>query len=161
MTPPTFSENSSFILLVDDDKITNLLHSKLFEVCHIKSPIEVVTSGATALDFLTCKGVYAERKSPPQSGLILLDINMPVMNGWEFLEEYKKLDEKQKSKIFIVMLTSSIDPNDKQRADQCQDIKMYLYKPLTRNGLENIIHNYSLYLSGVNNDSTVDTLSNR
>lgn len=146
MSLSKFSKEISCILLIDDDKINNILHSRLLKICGIQCPVEIVTSGADALDFLTCKGHYANNKNSPQPGIILLDINMPLMNGWEFLDEFKKLDEEQKSKIFLVMLSSSIDPIDKRRADENKDIKMFLNKPLTKENLLKVVDNYSLYI---------------
>ncbi|MBA4852019.1 response regulator [Emticicia sp. BO119] len=150
MNQNDFLKEINCFLLVDDDKITNLLHTKLLKICHVQSHVEVVTSGVQAIDFLTCKGAYTSNKNFPQSGIILLDINMPVMNGWDFLDEYKKFDKITRSKFFIVMLTSSIDPSDKNKADEIEDIKMFLNKPLTKENLLSIIHNYYLYVSGMN-----------
>ena len=158
MNPTRVLEEIGCVLLVDDDKITNILHSRLLKICNIHCPVEIVTSGAKALDFLTCKGEFADYTNARQPGIILLDINMPLMNGWEFLDEYKKFDEKQKSKIFIVMLTSSIDPIDKRRADKNEDIKMFLNKPLTKENLLKVIHNYYLYISGISYDGSIETM---
>ncbi|GAB3515618.1 response regulator [Emticicia fontis] len=150
MNQNDFLKEINCFLLVDDDKITNLLHSKLLKVCNVQSHVQIVTSGLMALDFLTCKGAYTSNKNIPQSGIIFLDINMPEMNGWEFLDEYKKFDKVTRSKFFIVMLTSSIDPSDKNKADEIEDIKMFLTKPLTKGNLLSILNNYYLYESSLN-----------
>ena len=78
----------------------------------ITEKVEVATDGKEALAYLksTVNGKH------PKPDLIFLDINMPVMNGWEFLEEYKKLDAEMKANI-IVIVTSSFNPDDKKRAD--------------------------------------------
>jgi len=69
-----------------------------------------------ALEFLSKKGEYSKRIKVPSTKLILLDINMPGMNGWEFLEEYNFLPEDQKGKIVVAMLTTSLSPDDETRA---------------------------------------------
>ena len=100
------------ILLIDDDKSTNFLHKIIIEETGVSEKVEAVQSGQEALDYLERKkeGVY------PKPDLIFLDINMPGMNGWEFLEEYEKLDDNLKGEIMIMMLTTSINPDDEEKA---------------------------------------------
>ena len=88
-------EKLNCVLLIDDDESTNFLHEIIINQSKITKQVIAHQSGSSALEYLQSKmnGEY------PQPDLIFLDINMPGMNGWEFLEEYKKLEEAQQGKI--------------------------------------------------------------
>ena len=126
------------ILLIDDDKSTNFLHKIIIEETGVSEKVEAVQTGQEALDYLERKkeGVY------PRPDLIFLDINMPGMNGWEFLEEYEKLDDNLKGEIMIMMLTTSINPYDEEKAKNTKFINGFLNKPLTTEALEKIIDDH-------------------
>lgn len=115
------------ILLIDDDEATNFINEMVIKEADCTNKIITVETGTEALEFLLSK---TDGKHP-QPDLIFLDINMPQMNGWEFLEEYKKLKEHQKGKITIVMLTTSLNPDDEKRAEKIKDIDDFKNKPLT------------------------------
>tara|TARA_R110002124_G_scaffold287323_4_gene472821 strand:+ start:4326 stop:4733 length:408 start_codon:yes stop_codon:yes gene_type:complete len=123
------------ILLIDDDEPTNFLHKIIIEDSNLAEKVVAVQSGYEALEYLEKK----EDGKYPQPGIIFLDINMPAMNGWEFLERYKQLDESLKGKILVVMLTTSINPDDKKKAMGKGFVKGFLSKPLTTEMLEKII----------------------
>ena len=120
------------ILLIDDDKYTNYIHNKVITNANVNIPVYQTRSGQEALEFLTCTGRYSENATYPQPGIIFLDINMPGMNGWEFMEYYHKLAENQKARIVIAMLTSSINVHDKMHAEKNENISCFLQKPLTK-----------------------------
>ncbi len=149
MSPTEKLEQNRCILLVDDDKIINFMHKKLIKSCELPYPIEVVTSGKEALEYLTGNGNYEGMDNRLQPGILLLDINMPEMDGWGFLESYCHVDEKQKAGIFIVMLTSSIDPVDKLRAERNEDVKLFMNKPLTKGNLLKIFELYTQHISAM------------
>jgi CheY-like chemotaxis protein len=119
------------ILLVDDDDPTNFIHRKMIEFSNVEAHIQVTTSATEALEYLTSSGRFATADGFPQPGIIFLDINMPGMNGWDFLEDYRKLADDQKAKIIVVMLTSSINPADRELAESNTEITTFLQKPLT------------------------------
>lgn len=115
------------VLLVDDDDATNFIHKYVIEEAEFAKNIKVVENGQEALDYL---------KSNNDSGyerpnLIFLDINMPVMDGWEFLEHYKQLDKELQGHIMVVMITTSLNPDDKQHAESLGIIDHFMSKPLT------------------------------
>ncbi len=74
--------------------------------------------------------------------LIFLDINMPVMDGWEFAEAFSKLDQEQKGNSKIIMLTSSINPDDKERASQLSSISGFQSKILSIEALKEVLNQY-------------------
>lgn len=119
----------SSVLLVDDDSTTNFLHKALLIRMGIVEQVLTAENGEQALRTLgqTCLG--PESKACPQ--LILLDMNMPVLNGLGFLEVYAQLPLVQQRTIVIVMLTTSLHPTDQARAEQLP-IAGFLNKPLTK-----------------------------
>ena len=117
------------ILIIDDDPINNLICEKILHIKGISSNSFSFTSAAKALEFLA----EVEGQSP---SAILLDLNLPEVDGWQFLEKFQSLNIK--TPIFI--LTSSIDPRDKNRSETYKDVKGFFTKPLIDGNLE-IIRN--------------------
>lgn len=115
------------VLLVDDDAATNEYHSIIVTKSGVARRVHMVTSGQAGLDFLQSKVDGAH----PRPNLILLDINMPAMNGFEFMEHYDKLPEEQKGQMVIIMVTTSLNPDDRKRAESISHIKGFQNKPLS------------------------------
>jgi CheY-like chemotaxis protein len=126
------------VLLIDDDESTNFLHEIIINQAEMTENVVSLQSGEAALEYLQNKmnGEY------PQPDLIFLDINMPGMNGWEFLEEYKKLGKAQQGKFVVVMLTTSLNPQDKERAKSKSEISDFMNKPLTVEMLHELMEKY-------------------
>lgn len=118
------------ILLIDDDDATNFIHQIIIKKSNIAEQIITTLNGKQAIEFLTKNGEDANTENTLPS-LIFLDINMPVMDGWGFIEAYQKLSESVKNQIILVMLTTSYDPDDKKRALQIPEISEFEKKPLT------------------------------
>ena len=128
------------VLLVDDDKGTNFINQMIIKKADVAERIQTVLNGREALDFITNKGKYESAGDVfPQPMLTLLDINMPVMDCWEFLEAYHALEEHQKGKIIIVMLTTSLNPDDKTRAEGISEVSDFKNKPLSHEAFADII----------------------
>lgn len=130
------------VLLVDDDISTNFIHRRIVENAKINVNVKEITSAKEALDYLTHSGKYEDPQDAPKAGIIFLDINMPGMNGWDFIAEYKKLDEKHKARIIVVMLTTSLNPDDEAHAANVAEIATYLHKPLNLDAFAKITDEY-------------------
>ena len=126
------------ILLIDDNEADNEFHRRAILKAGVADHIEVANGGEKALDYLKKSGT----SDTPAPDLIFLDINMPGMNGFEFMEEYQKLDPARKSKMVVFMLTSSLMPEDKKKALDAGEISDYLNKPLTADTVNSIVEKY-------------------
>ena len=128
------------ILLVDDDELTNFLHRLVLEKSGFTQQIKIADSGKEALDYLENSEAGNSADLYPSPDLIFLDINMPAMNGWEFLEEYKKMNLK--SRTIVVMLSTSLFVGDKLKAEAIPEISGFEDKPLTAEKVEAAIKKY-------------------
>lgn len=116
------------VLLVDDDQTTNYLNQRLLHRLGVAEKVLVAANGRQALVLLAEHCQAANAHDCP--ALVLLDVNMPVMNGFEFLEAYALLPAPQRRAAVVVMLTTSLHPQDVERARQ-RHIITFLSKPLT------------------------------
>jgi CheY-like chemotaxis protein len=128
------------VLLVDDDTTATFLHTHLLTRLQVADQLLVAHNGREALQRLdrSC----AERVEPAGPILVLLDLNMPVMNGVEFLETYQQHPSAQQLPVVIVVLTSSEDCRDITRLKRLPMAVDVLTKPLTREKVETILHRH-------------------
>ncbi|MDQ3072455.1 MAG: response regulator [Bacteroidota bacterium] len=131
------------ILLVDDDEITNFINKDIIEQMGITEHIQVCENGKEAIDYLSA--IYSpdppEGHYPPD--IIFLDINMPIMNGFQFLKEYHEQFDSDKSCKLIFMLTTSLRNQDIDGALELRAIVSdYLEKPLDAEKVGTIIKQY-------------------
>ncbi|MCM4158746.1 response regulator [Antarcticibacterium flavum] len=117
------------IILIDDDDIVLMIQRKLLQRCGINNEILSFKKGREALDFLL--GEIAN-----QNFLILLDINMPVMNGWQFL--YRLAELEIPHDIKVVMVTSSVDSYDREAVVKYDKVIGFIEKPITAENCENL-----------------------
>jgi len=120
------AKNEKVVLFVDDDEISNFVSVKTLEDARIADRILSVTGAREALDLIK-EGINGNGPIPD---LIFLDINMPIMSGWDFLEEYKEIRDRVGKKIYIIILTSSVYKHDKAKASTYEDVDDYTLKPL-------------------------------
>ena len=114
-------------LLIDDDDIFNFLNKKVLEKSGQSNAITIHTSAREGLDYLS--SIMDSEEKWPQ--VILLDIRMPGMDGFEFLDVLKNLDEKFLKQVKVFMLTSSIDDRDKRKSEIFPFVYGYFSKPLS------------------------------
>lgn len=129
------------ILLVDDDEPTNYLNKMILDQMKCAQHIHIAESGKEAINFLVQAG---KTQNVPENNclpeLIFLDINMPAMNGWEFIDLYKK--NIPGKRVIVVMLTTSLNPDDKQQAENTEEIDGFINKPLTQEAVQSILDEY-------------------
>ena len=123
------------VLLIDDYEADNFLHRMVLEEMGCAETISEKNNGREALNYLTTE-VDGQLPSPD---LIFLDINMPVMNGWEFLDAYAGLPQDQRRACIVAMLTTSQNPGDLSRVESSSVVSEYLSKPLTEDAVRRIL----------------------
>lgn len=117
------------VLIIDDDDIVLLVERKMLQRCDISAHPISFKGGKPALRYLSEIG-------NEEAVLILLDINMPEMNGWEFLSQLEQLGRK--NNIFVIMVTSSIDRYDKEVAQRYSMVIGFIEKPITADNCKKI-----------------------
>ncbi len=125
-------------MLIDDDEDDNFLHEREIKKSEVASIVITKNSGMEALTYL--RSMKANKE--PYPDLIFLDINMPEMNGWEFLKEYHKLDKELQVPEVLIMLTTSDHPEDKAKAKKWGVVSDYITKPLSQEIIEDISKKY-------------------
>jgi len=135
MIPTTYQT----VMLIDDNEIDNFLNQKIIKMCQFADKIDIYTSANEAIK--TLENAYSNEVKG-QGGLpsiIFLDLNMPLMNGFEFLEKFEALPENIKNQCKIAILTSSINPNDEFEANDHSSVFKYLNKPLGKEMLNKMV----------------------
>lgn len=130
------------ICIVDDDDIYQFTAIKTLESLKSEKKIIVFSDGEEALNFMM-ENLNKEHELPD---VIFLDINMPIMDGFQFMEEYIKIKPLLDKKTIIYMVSSSVDPVDIERAKNISDISDYIIKPIKSDQLKAIIE--ELQMSG-------------
>ncbi len=117
------------LLFVDDDSIQNLLNTKLMEFCGIPNPKKTFTDPLEAMAFI--------QLNPNNIECLFLDLNMPEINGWQFLE---RMNAELRMPVFI--LTSSMNSDDQAKANDFSVVKEFISKPLTSSKIEELKMKY-------------------
>lgn len=126
------------VLLVDDDEVFNMLNSRLLRNTNEVDDIHIAENGEDALSLLN--SYYVGSAALPD--VILLDLSMPVMDGFEFLRAFEMLSLPGKEEVTIVVVTSSADPEDKARVARF-GITHFLTKPVSEEQLREVLHSSS------------------
>jgi CheY-like chemotaxis protein len=127
------------VLLIDDEQATNFYNTYVIEEMRFARNIAVVLNGKEALTYLQCQEEHANRdENCTCPDLIFLDLNMPVMNGFDFLEAFEAMDDSKKEKVKIYILSSSDHTSDHFKTSLFKSVTGYLTKPLTEEVLSGL-----------------------
>ncbi len=129
------------VMLVDDDSTTNYLNQRLLNEMSVAKQVLVKENGREALDYLI-KAAEGGENAPKSPDLIFLDIKMPVMDGFSFLEEYQKQGLDSGDHVIILMLTSSASFYDLERIKTFNRVKKHFSKALTKHDVREIMKEY-------------------
>jgi CheY-like chemotaxis protein len=122
------------VLLVEDDPITVMVCERIIKMTSFADQVTSCQNGKLAFDYL-----LSLRKEGKLPKIIFLDINMPVMNGWDFLSELEKVKSEFKEMPCIYLLSSTVDPEDYSKAKNFLLVKDFISKPLSKEALEKIL----------------------
>ncbi|MUH37094.1 response regulator [Zobellia amurskyensis] len=122
------------IVLIDDNNATNFIHETYLRRVNCAERVHSFTMGKKALDHLMNSQVFPE--------LIFVDINMPTMDAWEFMEIYQDLDTALKINTRVILLTTSIIPSDKEKMELYKEIDAMMFKPLNETAIRQIMTEY-------------------
>lgn len=125
------------VMLIDDNDIDNFINERMIQGHEFAETIYTNTSTRSAIEFLRNFSVNKMlREHMP--AIIFLDINMPILDGFQFIEEFEKLDPELIAPVRIIMLTSSIDHSDIERSKQYPSVAGFIHKPLTEEELSKL-----------------------
>ena len=130
--------NSLKLLIIDDDPISVFLTKKVIEKADINAHVLTYDNAINALSLF--KKINDINEIPD---VIFLDLNMPIMNGWEFIDHFSKLDEQIKAKVTLFILSASDNHNDISRAAKYSFIKRYISKPIRVNQIKDLFNTYN------------------
>jgi len=123
------------VMLIDDNEMDNFINQKIMEANAFASEIYTNTNGLSALEFLNNLAVKKETLNEMLPDVIFVDLNMPLINGFQFIEKFYEMPEEFTSYCKIVILTSSLNEGDREIAKRLNPEIVFLNKPLTAEAL--------------------------
>jgi CheY-like chemotaxis protein len=127
------------VFLVDDDETFTFLTSRIVKATQLVDNVKTFGNGKEAIDYLT---LHANDETLLPE-IIFFDLNMPILDGWGFAEEFTALEGKLKKKIKLYIITSSIAVHDIERSKNFSSVSEYLIKPVHKEKFENVLQNFS------------------
>ncbi|WP_171037018.1 response regulator [Maribacter algarum] len=126
------------VLLLDDNGATNTIHTKFITKVNFADEILKFQCAVKAL-------AYLKSVTPLTPDLIFVDINMPNINGWEFLRKFEKMSDVEKKNSIVVLLSTSLSTEDREKAGKMKIIDKVRLKPLTVKAVQEIVTDFFLY----------------
>jgi len=127
------------VICIDDDPITLMLCKKVMERVEFALEINTLQNGEEAIKLFEDNEKIDTKNAPD---IVFIDLNMPVMNGWEFLDEYLNREYQKKFKTHFIVLSSTIDPKDVEKSKSYPMVVNFLSKPITKTMLEELKSKY-------------------
>lgn len=124
-----------YVMLLDDDELDNFINQKIIEANHFSKKIYTNTSGKSALEFLSNLLVMGDESEVIMPEVIFIDINMPIMDGFQFIRSLMEMPQERLKQCKLVILTSSMFEEDQQKARGLMSDIVFLNKPLTEAAL--------------------------
>ena len=125
------------ILLIEDDPITVMVCDRIIKMIGFSNHVQTKENGQEGIDYIS--NAIKENKELPD--IIFLDINMPIMNGWDFLEAFESIKQQLSKVPRILILSSTVDPEDYKKAEKFPAVEGFISKPLTQEHLNGITAN--------------------
>jgi len=133
----TFMNFLDNFIIIDDDKFNNKVCTSILEKTYPESKVVTFIDPLKGFDYIATTYSDPEHKG---TAILLLDIMMPVMDAWDFLEQFDKLDAATTSRVKIYILSSSVDKADMARAQSNKYVEYYLIKPLNKESIRLMVH---------------------
>jgi|SRR5690606_40117505 len=133
------------VVLVDDDAIVRMVITKILRSVDFGGTVTPFENGRLAINAIQARFASGEDVQSSARILLLLDINMPVLDAWGFLDEFVLLNPEIRNRFLVAIVTSSIDTQDRVKASTYPDVLDYITKPLSGKYLTDFLTNHDLY----------------
>jgi CheY-like chemotaxis protein len=135
----------SEVFIIDDDAVVRMVASKILKLIGFQGKVSQLENGRDSLHEIQKRIENQTINLPAEPILILLDINMPVLDAWGFLDEFSLLEKSVKDHFLITIITSSIDSEDRLKAFSYSEVSDYITKPLSGKHVTDFLGKHNLY----------------